>query len=110
VQEAVNNVLKHAEATRLWITLERDLTHVRLSLRDDGKGFDRRADDAGRPARRAGLGLLSMQERGGILGGNFSISSEPGRGTQVDLSIPIVEDDEETGTVAGAELQEGPGP
>lgn len=107
VQEAVNNVLKHAEATHLWVTLERDLAHVRLTLRDDGKGFDHRTDEAGRSPRKAGLGLLSMQERSGILSGTLSITSEPGHGTRVQLSIPVIDDDGGADAEAGAELQEG---
>lgn len=96
VQESINNVLKHADARNLWITLQRDLSHVRLTIRDDGCGFEIRPD-RGEARRRGGLGLLSMQERSGILGATLGLESEPGKGTQLTLTIPVVDelDDDE---------------
>lgn len=91
VQESVNNVLKHADARQLWIALRRDLTHVRLTIRDDGCGFQLQPE-RGESRRRGGLGLLSMQERSGILGATFGLDSEPGKGTHLSLTIPVVDD------------------
>jgi signal transduction histidine kinase len=95
VQEAISNALKHAEATHLRVRLERDLQHVRLTLQDDGKGFELR-DAQGRTLRAAGLGLLSMQERAGILHANVVITGAPGRGTRVDVTIPVVEEESDS--------------
>jgi len=87
VQEAVNNVLKHADAKCVSLTVKRDLTQVQLVIRDDGIGFE--PPRAGGLRRSGGLGLLSMQERSGILGATLSIDSAPGRGTTLAMTIPV---------------------
>jgi two-component system sensor histidine kinase UhpB len=87
VQEAINNVLRHADAKHLNVTIERDIASVRLIIEDDGRGFDPKDGSLGR-----GLGLLSMDERAGILGGRLQVRSEPGHGTRVSVEIPIIED------------------
>jgi signal transduction histidine kinase len=81
-QEALSNVLKHARASEVRIDLSFDAHQARLSVRDDGRGFqvDRHP---------AGLGLTSMQNRTSALGGEWAISSGAGRGTEVRVSIPI---------------------
>ncbi|HSD51905.1 MAG TPA: ATP-binding protein, partial [Candidatus Methylomirabilis sp.] len=86
VQEALTNVSKHARATRVWIDLERHAQHVRCTVRDDGMGFDVRATLAMRGRR--GLGLLSIQERVAEVGGKAAITSAPGQGTALRLTIP----------------------
>jgi signal transduction histidine kinase len=86
VQEAINNAMKHADARNLSVTIERDITCVRLAIRDDGRGFDH-----GDASLRRGLGLLSIGERAGILGGHLEIESRPGGGTCVSIEIPILE-------------------
>ncbi|MFZ0791619.1 MAG: ATP-binding protein, partial [Chromatiaceae bacterium] len=79
VQEALNNVIKYAEARNVWIKLDRCGAAIRLIVRDDGVGFD--PGDTAAPAR--GLGLSSIRQRGGLYNGQVSIESEPGRGTTV---------------------------
>ena len=80
VQEAVTNVLRHAEARRVAVTLRHDPGGLDLEIADDGQGFD--------PAS-AGLGLLGMRERITSMGGDIRIESSPGRGTVVRARLPL---------------------
>ena len=84
-QEALNNVYKHAGATRVDVILERRDQNAVLIVEDDGRGFDTEADmDEGR-----GMGLLNMRERAALIGGEFDIESTPGEGTTIFIRIPI---------------------
>ncbi len=76
VQEALSNLLKHSHATSGRIRVERDIHCVRLRMSDDGRGFDAKEDMS------RGLGLTTMTERVHMLGGEFNIESEPGKGTR----------------------------
>jgi two-component system, NarL family, sensor histidine kinase UhpB len=89
VQEAFNNILKHAYATQCRVTLERDVHCVRLYIHDNGIGFDSSA------GRTAGLGLASMLERVRMLSAVWKIASTSGNGTSIHIEIP-------TSEVAGA--------
>jgi signal transduction histidine kinase len=80
VQEALHNVVQHAHATNVRVIIERDAAAVRVSIQDDGQGFD--------PSRQTGLGLIGLQERVKNLGGAVVVRSEPGRGTMLDVSLP----------------------
>ncbi|HWH41415.1 MAG TPA: PAS domain-containing sensor histidine kinase, partial [Usitatibacter sp.] len=84
LQESLTNVARHAEASLVEVTLERDDTHVMLTVRDNGKGFAT-AD----PRKPNSFGLLGLRERAYLLGGQSRISSEPGRGTTVELQLPF---------------------
>jgi signal transduction histidine kinase len=84
-QEALNNVAKHAQATRVQILLEARLDHTSLIVEDDGQGFD--AGQAFDMARK-GLGLIGMRERAALLGGTLAVESSQGRGTTVVARIP----------------------
>ncbi|MCS6845525.1 MAG: GAF domain-containing protein [Caldilineales bacterium] len=88
LQEATTNVSRHARAGRLDVKLHCTPEALHLQIRDDGQGFDVSAFDAAGGLRR-GSGLLSMRERAAALGGECLVSSEPGRGTLVDLRIPL---------------------
>lgn len=92
VQEALNNVMKHARAHAVQVRLEFADKIVGVQVRDDGKGFN--VEEA---MRREGdhYGLLSMRERVDLLQGHWQLESTPGRGTKVTLRVPIKE--EETG-------------
>lgn len=82
VQESLTNVLRHAEATRFTAELAYDRENLRVTLRDDGCGFD--------PSRtHAGFGLLGIQERVAKMGGRLAMSSEGGKGTMTVLVLPI---------------------
>src|SRR5436190_14253428 len=79
-QEAINNVLRHARATHLWVRLFAADGRLALSVRDDGGGFD--LDAARRRASVGGnLGLVGMEERVALTGGSLELQSAPGRGT-----------------------------
>lgn len=80
VQEAMTNCAKHAQAQNISIELHHDAAHARLSISDDGKGFE---PDPARPP--SGLGLLTMRERAEFAGGSFSLESQPGRGTRISV-------------------------
>jgi two-component system, NarL family, sensor histidine kinase UhpB len=84
-QEALNNVSKHAVATRVTVAQRRSGTSVLLSVEDDGRGFLPRAD-AQRPAG-TGWGLAIMRERAELVGGSFTLESLPGQGTTVTVEI-----------------------
>jgi len=84
-QEALNNIYKHAEATRVSVILENRGRDVVLIVEDDGRGFD---PDGSRGGAVAGLGLVSMRERAQIIGGSLDVESEPGKGTTIFLRIP----------------------
>jgi signal transduction histidine kinase len=82
-QEALHNVVKHANATSAHLSLKRDGGEIQLSVSDDGTGFD--------PAMVSGtkLGLIAMRQRAERLGGRIKISSEPGAGTRVTVTMPV---------------------
>jgi two-component system sensor histidine kinase DegS len=84
VQEAVNNVIRHAQARHVGVTLRRTQERVTLQVVDDGQGFD-----AQLPRSVGHVGLWSMRERVEQLGGRFEVCSAPGRGTVVTAVIPL---------------------
>ena len=89
VQEAVRNATKHARANRVDIRLTVQTGAVQCSVRDDGRGFDVAAV-LGRKGDR-GLGLIGMRERLSPLGGQLTIDSSRGRGTELRITIPLGE-------------------
>lgn len=94
LQEALNNVLKHARASRVRIAT-RDLGHrVEIRVEDDGLGFDLATAQKGR-------GLRSQQKRAHRLGGSIHVDSRPGHGTQLSLRLPVQR--RPTGAPAGTE-------
>ena len=84
LQESLQNVSKHAKATRVTVKLSGSSKGIGLSVRDNGNGFD--SED--RQTRVKGIGLLSMQERVRLLGGFLRIHSKLGNGTKVCAWIP----------------------
>ncbi|MBI2979429.1 MAG: GAF domain-containing protein [Chloroflexi bacterium] len=90
IQEATNNIAKHAEAHNVRIQVEVKDNKVTVIIEDDGRGFDVAAAFRSRGVGRAQpLGLLGIQERATLLGGTFNIKSQVGRGTQLTVEIPI---------------------
>jgi len=83
-REALANVARHADASRVELALERADGVVRLTVADDGAGFD-----PGLPESRRGLGLRLMRERGEELGGRVELDSGPGRGTRLLVTVPV---------------------
>jgi len=87
VQEALTNVMRHAQPQEVNIRLSRDGTDLLLSVQDDGLGFDLSAMRE-RAVAGGSLGVLGMQERATLVGGQLEIESLPGRGTTVQLQCP----------------------
>jgi len=87
-QEAVQNVKKHAAASRLGVRLEYDQRSLTLTIVDDGAGFDVR----GLSRKQEGhYGLTGMRERAALIEGKITVVSEPGMGTTVRLTVPVLE-------------------
>lgn len=82
-QEGLCNVEKHAQATHVLIKLDRTDSRIVLLIKDNGSGFEFRG------ASRKGLGLVGMQERVSLLGGNININSKENRGTEVKIEISL---------------------
>lgn len=86
VQEMLNNVVKHARANNVWISLEDSNGEVRCEVRDDGVGFD-----ASEVVVRDGghqLGFLGIQERLAVLGGSVEVESQRGKGVRIVITVP----------------------
>jgi signal transduction histidine kinase len=86
-KEALHNVVKHAQATAVWIGFQRTADSVRCCIRDNGTGFDP-ASTAVRQAEQ-GFGLIGIRERLSVVGGHLQINSGEGRGTELVISIPM---------------------
>ena len=87
-QEALHNIAKHSQATKIDIELNGTSDSLHLSISDNGIGFAQNAPNA-----KPGLGLISMRERVHLIGGEFIITSKPGSGTQVEAIVPIAKAD-----------------
>ncbi|MGH2676762.1 MAG: sensor histidine kinase, partial [Actinomycetota bacterium] len=97
-REAMNNAVEHAEATTMTISLKRTAEGARLTVSDDGAGFD---PEEGQPEGH--YGLTMMRERAQVSGGDFTIRSAPGEGTTVIADFP-------TSWMVEADGQVGPEP
>ena len=86
-QEALTNIAKHAQASRVDVLLERRADAVVLAIEDNGIGFDCEADAGAAPVAARSFGLLGMQERASLIGATLSVESAPGRGTTVLLRM-----------------------
>ncbi len=87
-QEALNNVQKHSQANSVSITVEFADHTTRLTICDNGKGFEM-PERVGDLARTGKLGLVGMQERAQLLGGNLTVSSSPAKGTTLTVEEPL---------------------
>ena len=81
VQEALNNCSKHAFAKNVWVKVRQGQNRLRVSIEDDGRGFD--------PRRISGLGLVGMNERVTQLGGVLKVASDPAQGTRLEVDLPV---------------------
>jgi signal transduction histidine kinase/streptogramin lyase len=86
VQESLNNIMKHSQATEAEVRVTRDGKQITLSIRDNGLGFN----PATRPSKggKSGFGLTGMQERADLLRGEFHLHSAPGQGTVMTVEFP----------------------
>ncbi len=85
VQEALNNIVKHARAKNIYVLLERQGEEIHLIVKDDGIGF--------KPVKQRSIrkvGLLAMKDSVHLLGGTISIKSAPGEGTRIEVVCPCV--------------------
>lgn len=82
VQEALTNITKHSQATKVMLHLKETEKQILLSIDDNGRGFDLNNNTTG-------FGLQGMQERTAILGGKFMITSKYGQGCQIKVKIPL---------------------
>jgi|GEM_PF-3677688 signal transduction histidine kinase len=88
VQESLTNVARHAVAQEVIISLKQVGQHLRLVVKDDGRGFTMKAG-----VNAASFGLLGMGERMLAIGGSLHINSAPGRGTAISINPPLVNGD-----------------
>ena len=84
-QEALNNIVKHAEATEVTVSLTRSTDHLTLVIGDDGKGFS--PENLG---KEGGNGIHNMRERASLLQGRIEIRSAPSKGTTITLNVPKI--------------------
>ncbi len=84
IQESINNILKHSEATEAVISVLKDSEEVSVNVKDNGKGFDVLMSKSKR-----GLGLMSLFERAKISGAGIEIDSRQGKGTLINISLSI---------------------
>ncbi|MEI6194322.1 MAG: ATP-binding protein [Verrucomicrobiota bacterium] len=87
-QEALTNVVRHAQARTVTVALRKEAGQLHLRVRDDGVGFDVAAMSE-KAVRGASLGLLSMEERAVLAGGQLEFNSTPGQGTEVHAWFPL---------------------
>jgi signal transduction histidine kinase len=83
-QEILTNVIRHAQATRIEVKLEETATFLTLRVRDNGRGITQSEMDSPRS-----IGLLGMQERARLLGGEIQFHGTPGQGTTVTVRLPL---------------------
>jgi signal transduction histidine kinase len=86
-QEALRNIVRHAQAKHATVLLFSARGGLHLSIEDDGVGFDPKTVNG-----KARLGLISMQERVRLVGGSLSIHSEPGLGTRINLRVSLLDE------------------
>ncbi len=85
IGEGLTNSAKHAEAKNVWVSVQEEEGQIRITVKDDGKGFD-----AGTEMRKSGhYGSLGIQERVNMMNGTCRITSARSAGTQIEIIIPI---------------------
>lgn len=93
IQEAVNNALKYAKATHILVRFAHSINSLSITIEDDGKGFDYgRVLESGH-FEKAGHGIFNMKERTAYLGGIFSLETEPGKGTKINITLSLDKND-----------------
>jgi signal transduction histidine kinase len=86
VQEALNNIRRHAGVQEAEVRVEVGGQEIRIEIEDQGAGFDQ---DTDRGRGLQGLGLISMRERADLVGGSIDVWSRPGSGTRVQVKVPV---------------------
>ena len=85
-EEAVTNAVKHARPAQVEVSLEFASDELRLRIRDDGRGF---GPEGAKVTKNGHFGLMGMRERAKSLRGNFSLSSQPGHGTEISVTVHL---------------------
>src|SRR2546428_8894982 len=88
-QEALRNAVKHADASQVWVALERAEGEARLSVRDDGRGVEPDTVPDDRGATSLATSLATIQERLALAGGSVRIEPSPEGGTTISPSTPL---------------------
>jgi signal transduction histidine kinase len=88
VQEGINNIIKHSEATEAHIRIKRHQDLIGIAIEDDGKGFDPNIPRSGETGNGSGFGLLGIAERARIMGSVPVIQSAVGQGTRIEIKLP----------------------
>ena len=88
IQESLANVARHSGARSVTVSLSREDSTIVAKIRDDGRGFDRKAVQNGQGLERH-WGLINMRERAGFLGGTLEVKTAPGRGASILVRVPI---------------------
>jgi signal transduction histidine kinase len=83
LQEQLNNIIKHAEATKIWITLSQNDGNIILTVKDDGKGFDA-------AVKSGGMGINNIISRTKVFDGTVLMNTAPGRGCVLEVTIPMI--------------------
>jgi signal transduction histidine kinase len=104
-QEAITNVIRHAQAQRVDIEIDIDAENVFLNIKDDGRGFNAKGVSNSQSGEVC-LGLRSMEERVSFLDGQMDIRSEIGKGTEVSVNIPLRGQDEFTAEIQRSESED----
>ncbi|HWF19125.1 MAG TPA: triple tyrosine motif-containing protein, partial [Verrucomicrobiae bacterium] len=86
-EESLNNILKHAKASSLNMDISTDADRLRITIRDNGRGFEQKADSNGKAT--GGNGLRNIRHRMASVGGTCEVESAPGRGTCISLRVPL---------------------
>ena len=89
LQELINNIVKHSGATEAFIDITRTIVFLSVKIQDNGSGFDMNKFISSESSR-FGYGLINIEERIRMLGAEMNINSETGKGTTVDIKIPIL--------------------
>ncbi len=89
-QEAITNVVRHANASRIDIQLDYTENNIYLRVEDDGQGFNTDVVLSKKPGKSSAWGLLGMVERASLVDGTCNIFSSPGKGTLIEVNVPII--------------------
>jgi PAS domain S-box-containing protein len=87
VQEALTNIAKHAEASHVEVAIDQRPTEIAVSIRDDGRGFSPQD-----PRKAGSFGLVGLRERAYLIGGQATVTSSEGKGTSIEVRLPVPRD------------------
>ncbi|MNO84634.1 Sensor histidine kinase LiaS [compost metagenome] len=87
IQEAMSNTLRHSKADKMEIRIHRKMNVVKVALRDNGVGFE--LDEK----KQTSYGLSTMQERVREIGGSIQFITAPGKGTRIEITVPLMNEE-----------------